>query len=146
MRARFPSARGLRPFYGLSLIEILVGLSLLGGAILVVLGLFPTAYSSLIQARDTTAATNLAREVLEEARALPFGALSNVTKAPVTLTATVNGAQVATQCFYDLTFIPSSPVANLYYEATVIVRWSSGSVPGSGTNHTLRMDTVISNR
>jgi type II secretory pathway pseudopilin PulG len=129
-----------------SLLEILVAISLLGGAILVVLGLFPTAYSSLIQARDTTAALHTARQVLDSARGTPFVSLNPIVNAPVNVTSQVNGADVITQYFYDLTLTPSQPQASLYYEAGVTIRWNSGSVVGSGTAHSVRLDTVIQNR
>ena len=131
---------------GLSLLEVLIAFSLLGGAVLVVLGLFPAAYSSLIQARDTTAAVNLARAVLESTRSTPFSSLTAATNVSVDLISQVNGANVITQCFYDLNLVASSPTPDLYYEASVVVRWSSGSVPGSGTRHVIQMDTVIENR
>lgn len=112
---------------------------------MVVLGLFPTAYSSLIQARDTTAALHTARQVLDTARGQPFNSLVPVTNAPINVTSQVNGADVVTQYFYDLNLTASQPQASLYYEAAVVIRWTSGSVPGSGTAHSVRLDTVILN-
>jgi hypothetical protein len=148
----------------------MVGLALLGGAILVAFGLFPTAYSSLIQSRDTEAATHLALQVLDGARSVPFLQLpsllqslpsqqsqggggfymgpppSGATNVSVNVTHQVNGAPVVTQFFYDLNLTMSQPTAYLYYDASVVVRWDSGSVPGSGTHHQIQMDTVIQNK
>ena len=89
---------------------------------------------------------DLARQILEGARTAPFLTLTNVTNAPVNITSRVNGVNVNTQYFYDVSLVNSLPTRDLYYEASVVVRWSSGSVPGSGTNHTIQMDTVIPNR
>ena len=127
---------------GLSLLEILVSVALLGSSVLIMMGLFPTAYSSLVQARDTTAASNLCRQILDRARATPSAALVNITGAPVNITSDVNGASVVTQYFYDLQLTQSLAV-EIYYEAQATVRWNSGSVPGSGTDHVLRLNTVI---
>ena len=137
--AWLPSRRSFRR-HALSLVEVLVGVALLGGAALIVLGLFPTAYNSLIQARDTTAATNLARQVLERSRAAQFNHLVNITNAPCDVTSSVNGEQIVTHFAYDLQLKDSDPTPGLYYEAAVTIHWTSGA------NHVIRLDTVIPNR
>ena len=132
---------------GLSLVEFLVGVALLVGAVGVVLGLFPIAYGSLLQARDTTAAMHLGRQVLDRSRATPFRSLSNVTGATVEVASEIDGAAEVTRFTYDLTFASSKSQLNEYYEACVTIRWGSDEKAGtSGALHSMRLDTVISNR
>lgn len=53
------------------LLEIIVGLLIILGVILVVATLFPSAYQGSLQAARMTAAVNLAREVLERQKSDP---------------------------------------------------------------------------
>jgi type II secretory pathway pseudopilin PulG len=122
---------------GLTFVEILVGVALFGGALAVVLGLFPMAYNSLVQARDTTVAIQLARKVLDRARATPFNSLVNITDAQFEgPSSPLAGARFS----YELSLSPSQLRPNLYYEATVTVRWDDQGI------HSIRLDSVIDNR
>jgi type II secretory pathway pseudopilin PulG len=121
---------------GMSFVEIFVGVALLGGALAVVLGLFPMAYGSLVQARDTTVATQLARKVLDGARATNFNSLSNVTGVLEEVVSPTD----STHFNYELTLTASQLQPNFFYEATVIVRWEDRGP------HSVRLDTVIDHR
>lgn len=135
---------------GLSLLEVVIGLSLLGGAVLVAMGLFPTAYSSLVQARETSVATQFARGLLDRCRSHAFHSLQSIPETPMTVKATVDGQAVQTEMLYKLDLITPPPSLasqkNLYCEATVTVSWSTQQLSATPKPHKIEMTTVILNR
>lgn len=132
-----PGARGL------SLLECIVGLALLGGAVLVVMGLFPAAYSSMTQARETSAATQFASGLLDQCRSRPFYSVSGIPSGSVRFTNLVDGVPTVTDMTYSLDVIRATGVnVNLYAELTVNVNWNT---PGP-KQHRVSMSTVILNQ
>ena len=104
---------------GLSLLECIVGLALLGGAVLVVMGLFPAAYSSMTQARETSAATQFASGLLDQCRSQSFYSVSSIPSGSVRFTNLVDGVptrlvgRVAMDMLYvDLTPVPHAGVGS----------------------------------
>lgn len=61
---------------GLSLAELLVGLALFSGALLVVMAIFPTAFGAARQGRELQSAVRLAEREVERMRGLEFDALA----------------------------------------------------------------------
>jgi len=59
---------------GFTLLEIVVSVLLVGGALIVIVGLIPTSVTSLKKAENIQAATLYATEVLEDARRVDFRA------------------------------------------------------------------------
>ena len=63
---------------GFSLIELLIGMSIMAIGLLSIATMFSTGYTSVSQGGRTTMATAAARQVLEDMQALPFDRLGNL--------------------------------------------------------------------
>jgi prepilin-type N-terminal cleavage/methylation domain-containing protein len=63
---------------GFSLIELLIGMSIMAVGLLSIATMFSTGYTSVSQGGRTTMATAAARQVLEDMQALPFDRLGNL--------------------------------------------------------------------
>lgn len=63
---------------GFTLIEILIGLTILAIGLLGVAGMFSTAYTDVSAGGKTTMAVTAARQILEDTRLLPFDNLTNL--------------------------------------------------------------------
>ena len=66
------------PQTGLSLIELLIGMSLMAVALLSITAMFSIGYSDVHGGGKTTMATAAARQILEDMQALPFDRLVNL--------------------------------------------------------------------
>ncbi len=129
--------------------EAIVGVALFSGALLFAMGLFPAAYGSLVQARETSVATQLARGLLERCRSQQFSSIQAIEQCPITLETTVDGQAVQTTMIYKLDIVrPPASLAsqkNLYCEATVTVSWQTKQLATSPKPHKVEMTTVILN-
>jgi len=63
---------------GFTLIEILIGISILAVGLLGIAGMFSTAYTDVSYGGKTTMAVTAARQILEDMRLLPFDNLANL--------------------------------------------------------------------
>lgn len=63
---------------GFSLIELLIGMSLMAVALLSIATMFSTGYNDVHAGGRTTMATSAARQVLEDMQTLPFNSLSSL--------------------------------------------------------------------
>jgi prepilin-type N-terminal cleavage/methylation domain-containing protein len=63
---------------GFSLIELLIGMSIMAVGLLSIATMFSTGYTSVSQGGRTTMATAAARQILEDMQALPFDSLANL--------------------------------------------------------------------
>lgn len=113
-----------RPHLGQALLlEVIVGLLIILGVVLLVASLFPTSYQASLQAARMTAGLNLARQVLERQKANP--AAAPVTDQMVDLNFEVQGRTVLAQFTYrvDLDSLPNEDPRVW----TVSVNWRDGS-------------------
>ena len=121
---------------GFSLLEILVAILLVGGSLLLAFALFPTSYSSLGQAKNLAAATNLAREVLESQKARGYRNVQDLPPTRVSLPVELHGTR------YDQEFTYSSEENRaddgMSRVVTVDVTWQAGRV-----ERRVRLETVI---
>jgi prepilin-type N-terminal cleavage/methylation domain-containing protein len=76
-RARGPRGGSRRPS-GFTLIEVLIGVTILVVGILGVATMFGTGYSNVGQGARLTMAVTAARQMLEDVRTIPFGNLVNL--------------------------------------------------------------------
>ncbi len=63
---------------GLTLIEILIGMTILSVGLLGIAGMFSTGYTDAAAGGKTTMAVTAARQILEDMRLIPFGNLANL--------------------------------------------------------------------
>lgn len=61
---------------GLTLIEIMLGMSILAVGLLAIAGMFSTAYTDVSAGGKTTMAVTAARQIIEDMRSLPFDSLA----------------------------------------------------------------------
>jgi Tfp pilus assembly protein PilV len=91
---------------GFTLVEVLIAGVLLALALLAMSGLFVTGYANVAVAGKTTIGLAAARQILEEARGLPFDSLSNLddfdTDDPSSLPADDPEREVARRWRYTL--------------------------------------------
>lgn len=74
-----PGRRGLHTLQtGFSLIELLIGMSLMAVALLSIAAMFATGYSDVHAGGRTTMATAAARQILEDIQTVPFDRLVNL--------------------------------------------------------------------
>jgi len=66
------------PHRGFSLIELLIGMSIMALGLLSIATMFSTGYTSVTHGGRTTMATAAARQMLEDVRGLPFDRLLNL--------------------------------------------------------------------
>lgn len=124
------------------LLEVLFGMGLFGGVVLIVFGLFPTTHRSLTQSRRTAEAYNLARWVAERERGLAIQPSGPPDPAPELLYPNPAGADAgstvvdgqAVQNAYNVTVVrrtintPSGTPADERQALTVTVRWEEGTL------------------
>lgn len=82
------------------MLETIVGMAILLGVILVVASLFPTSYQGSLQAWRFTAATNLARSILEQQKSMSPRLASNIPRTGVEWRYEVQGRPVVGEFFY----------------------------------------------
>lgn len=113
---------------GSLLIEILIGLAVFAGGVLLALSVFPTSGRALEQSENRTLAINLARRVLESQRALTYDgiALGQQADQTVKLTGVSNGATTNQDFIYTVDVTEPAPGRKLK-SVRVEVRWSHGS-------------------
>ena len=70
--------RRLRGARGLTLVEILIGMTILSVGLLGIAGMFSTVYTDVAAGGKTTMALTAARQILEDMRSIPFGNLGNL--------------------------------------------------------------------
>lgn len=104
---------------GVSLLEIIVGLAMLLGIVLVVASLFPTSYQGSLQAWRFSAATNLARQVLEHQKQLPPSLASPISRTPVDWRYEVQGRPVTAKFFYRVERDSAPTVDPVLWKVTV---------------------------
>lgn len=113
---------------GSLLIEILIGLAVFAGGVLLALSVFPTSGRALEQSENRTLAINLARRVLESQRALTFDgvALGLQADQTVKLTGVSKGATTNQEFIYAVDVTEPTPGRKLK-SVRVEVRWRHGS-------------------
>jgi prepilin-type N-terminal cleavage/methylation domain-containing protein len=80
---------------GFSLIELLIGMSILAVGLLAIAGMFSTGYMDVAGGGKTTMATTAARQLLEDIRTLPFDRLTDLNGFNTSNTGTVPAVDVA---------------------------------------------------
>jgi Tfp pilus assembly protein PilV len=104
---------------GVSLLETIVGLCILLAVVLVVASLFPTSYQGSLQAWRFSAATNLARHVLEQQKSLPPSLAMNIPRTAVEWRYEVQGRPVVGQFFYAVERDSAASVDPVLWKVTV---------------------------
>ena len=127
-----------------SLAETLVGLTMVSGALLVVLGLFPSAYGSLIQAKSTTQATNLARLLIERQKSTAYPLIQSLTDN-LSIPCNVAGRTVSQSYTYRVDVIPDPGNLDRYKDIVVTVSWNSGGASAAGLSHSILLQTEVPN-
>ncbi|MBI3925143.1 MAG: prepilin-type N-terminal cleavage/methylation domain-containing protein [Armatimonadetes bacterium] len=116
---------------GVNLIELLLALALFATAILLIIGIFPTAARSVRQAQGIVVATDLASRRLEELRAVPFAGLAPAVSV-IKMTSTSSGGPQVTEYTVQTLVTDRSPDLK---HVEVLVSWSTDQA------RLLRMET-----
>lgn len=118
---------------GFTLVEVLVGASLLSVALLAMAAMFPMGYTNITEGGKMTMAITGARQVLEEASALPFDNIINLngfdTLNPATLPPGEPERTIARRWRYAL----AGEGDGFTFTATEKGQWSTLSTGGSVT-------------
>jgi len=115
------------------LLETMLGFGLFSLALLFVFSLFPVAQQSSTQARDLSLATGLARDLLEEKRALTFDDPGLVSSSPVLIPvdAEVNGVRTTLVFERRLEVTPLPTPRQDLKSVVVYVDWKYQEIPRS---------------
>lgn len=109
-----------------TLIELLVSLCVLSVAFFSLLGLLSNGYRANVLSRDTTIATQLAREYVEQYRKTDYATLASIAEAKVDISGIYQGKK------YTVTFLRKLDVASGLSGSgkllTSTVRWKSNNV------------------
>lgn len=116
---------------GFSLLEVLVGFTIFVVALLLVFSFFPNAKRSAVMAKNRATANNLAKELLERERALPYNDVGNVTPAAVAppelfaIPGIVDGQNITTN--FEATIRVTELEPDKLKEISVEISWMHGS-------------------
>jgi prepilin-type N-terminal cleavage/methylation domain-containing protein len=118
---------------GFSLIELLIGITILSIGLLAIASMFSTGYVDVAAGGKTTMAANAARQIIEEMRNLPFQSLANLhnfrTDRPDLLPASNPEREVARKWRYIL----SGNGTGWGFTAAEIQRWGATGTMGTET-------------
>jgi prepilin-type N-terminal cleavage/methylation domain-containing protein len=118
---------------GFSLIELLIGMTILSVGLLAIASMFSTGYVDVAAGGKTTMAANAARQILEEMRGLPFQSLANLhnfsTNTPGSLPANNPEREVARKWRYIL----NGNGTGWGFTAAEIQRWGATGTMGTET-------------
>lgn len=111
------------------LLEVVLGLGVFAVAFLLSVGVFPGAQKALAQSKNYLVATDLARQILEERRALGYsGVVVGLTgPIPSPISATVHGVQAATDFEYEVLVTEPFPAQQIR-DVLVTVRWREAAI------------------
>ncbi len=109
------------------LLEVVFGLGLFAISVLLLFGIFPNSHRATTQAKNTSLATNLARELLESDISrgydnVPLGTTNNV----VPVASIVNGTPVTVN--FNTTVAVTAHAQPEIRVVTVTVAWSEGPI------------------
>lgn len=121
---------------GSTLVELLVSLFILSVAFFSLLGLLSNGYKATVQARDTTIATQLAREYVEQYRKSDYTVLASVPESKVTVSGVYQGKKYTTTFTRKLDV--SSALSGSGKLILCTVTWTTQKV-----NHHVEMQTVV---
>jgi prepilin-type N-terminal cleavage/methylation domain-containing protein len=128
------SALGARQM-GFSLIELLIGMSIMALGLLSIATMFSTGYTSVTHGGRTTMATSAARQILEDMQAIPFNSLGNLngfnTATPGTLPVSNPERDLARKWRYALAGEEAGWPA---YTAAEKAMWSSLTISDGASN------------
>lgn len=105
----------------MNLIEVLIAMAIFATALLVIVGLFPTAARAVRQAQTITVATDLASQRMEEALATPF---DQVTDSLTTVSMASRSAGQPAALDYTVQTLVSRPQTDLE-RIEVLVGWTT---------------------
>jgi prepilin-type N-terminal cleavage/methylation domain-containing protein len=118
---------------GFSLIELLIGITILSIGLLAIASMFSTGYVDVAAGGKTTMAANAGRQIIEEMRNLPFQSLANLngfsTSTPGSLPASDPEREVARKWRYVL----SGDGTGWGFTAAEIQRWGASGTMGTAT-------------
>lgn len=124
---------------GFTLIEIILSVLIVAVGFLAVARINPFSYRGAELSKDHLAALRVARNVIEQVRALPFGADPSSLKGDVTLSGEMVEGSTSNQTFKVENIQTSIPSATAGYgTVAVTVSWREGTATGSaGVQKTL---------
>ena len=121
-----------RTLAGLSLVEMILAVSLVGLIVLFLLGLLPSSGFLVRQAEHQVSATNYAEEIMAELGSLPFEVLKRGVGTLTPENPGVLGNRLEERKLLDSTLlrpeviIASVDPPNRLIQASVTIRWSTG--------------------
>lgn len=133
--------RWFKPRRAFSIAEILVGVGMLATILMVAAGMLPL--SRLMDARSeaTAVATDLATKEMDTLRETAFNA-SPFNALPASLSSTVTQSGVTYTVQTTLTAASSTTPTTLV-DVSVVVTWTDDNAHGSSLQHTVRLDTIM---
>jgi len=125
-----------KPLHGLSLIELLLGLTIFTTGFLMIIGLFPTGYRAVQQGKNLSMATHIGEQELEYTKGMAFDTIDNRSGSYDITTRSNNQTSVIT---FDYQLTVTTEDTDLKH-VDVLVTWEE-----KGGMKNLRLETVVLN-
>jgi prepilin-type N-terminal cleavage/methylation domain-containing protein len=125
---------------GFSLIELLIGMTILAVGLLSIATMFPTGYSDVTGGGKTTMAAATARQILEDMHTIPFGNLGDLNGLDTSVANSLNAVAPV-----DATKDPGRTIARniaTRWMATFAATGATGQISVTSPSATLRQITV----
>jgi prepilin-type N-terminal cleavage/methylation domain-containing protein len=110
---------------GFTLIEILIGITILAVGLLGIAGMFSTAYVDISAGGKTTMAVTAARQIIEDMRLLPFDNLVNVNGVDTNTVASQPAAQPERDMARKWRYLVAGSGVGWNFTAAEMAQWSS---------------------
>ena len=110
---------------GFTLIEILIGITILAVGLLGIAGMFSTAYVDISAGGKTTMAVTAARQIIEDMRLLPFDNLVNVNGVDTNTVASQPAGQPERDMARKWRYLVAGSGVGWNFTAAEMAQWSS---------------------
>lgn len=127
---------------GFSLIELLIGMSIMSIALLSIASMFATGYTDVTAGGKTTMATAAARQMLEDIQSLPFNNLGNLNNTGTNSTADLPAANPERDLVRKWRYALAGDDVAWGFTGAEKAKWSALTVSGVSLGGTGRITVV----